>query len=650
MSSIVTFYSYKGGVGRSMALANIAFDLARKGKKVLMIDWDLEAPGLERYFSNFSISKKGKGLLNFFTATTTQHPDSSYTDHVWTIQIDEKTKIDLLPSGREDDPRTFSKNLQEFKWSTFFEDHAGGAFLENLRNQWLKDYDLILIDSRTGLSDASGICTIFLPDILIPMFTANYQSLYGVRDIMRMVQSARKQLSISRMTPTILPVPSRFGTRIEFKESQEWLDRFVDTLKEFFEDWLPRWIEPKFIFEQIKIPQIDYFSFGEKLAIAEHSSSDPESMTAIFTRIADLLASDFKDVENFIGKDYFQQRRTQYESEQHTRADDQPSQYEYDLSLSYTYDSDTPAWMSEFTTSLTEFLTEELGHPPRLYTDSFPATLEAAIIPETVIRLEKTKTLLFIATKNSLRSEWGHYELEYFLAKEKDVHQQLLFLLIVDNKGIEVLPPSLKEKQLYDFSKYAFADFPKKARLRLQFSQDIEQLSKDLAESIKNLDLTATDIRNIDSSTHASLVPVKQLAQEYNNTRRNMKASSTRTYNLTRIFNNMKSMVSEDLSWFDELSSSDDAGERLAAIAQLQVFPDVEKVEWLAQHVGEPEKPFVGYHAAAALYIAAKSFGKSHRNIIEDSIKQARTKIEQSIFKDSNQVEALDAAERELKP
>src|SRR5688500_16322262 len=173
MSSIVTFYSYKGGVGRSMALANIAFDLARKGKKVLMIDWDLEAPGLERYFSNFSISKKGKGLLNFFTATTTQHPDSSYTEHVWTIHIDEKNKIDLLPIGREDDPRTFSKNLQEFKWSTFFEDHAGGAFLENLRNQWLKDYDLVLIDSRTGLSDASGICTIFLPDILIPMFTAN---------------------------------------------------------------------------------------------------------------------------------------------------------------------------------------------------------------------------------------------------------------------------------------------------------------------------------------------------------------------------------------------------------------------------------------------------------------------------------------------
>ncbi len=49
-SEILTFYSYKGGVGRSMALANIAELLFRQGKKVVIIDWDLEAPGLESYF------------------------------------------------------------------------------------------------------------------------------------------------------------------------------------------------------------------------------------------------------------------------------------------------------------------------------------------------------------------------------------------------------------------------------------------------------------------------------------------------------------------------------------------------------------------------------------------------------------------------
>src|SRR5262245_26515345 len=47
---IVTFYSYKGGVGRSMAMANVAAWLCQKGLRVLVVDWDLEAPGLEQFF------------------------------------------------------------------------------------------------------------------------------------------------------------------------------------------------------------------------------------------------------------------------------------------------------------------------------------------------------------------------------------------------------------------------------------------------------------------------------------------------------------------------------------------------------------------------------------------------------------------------
>ena len=59
----ITFYSYKGGVGRSMALINVACLLAKKGKKVLMIDWDLEAPGLESYF-NGEVKKTDLGLVD----------------------------------------------------------------------------------------------------------------------------------------------------------------------------------------------------------------------------------------------------------------------------------------------------------------------------------------------------------------------------------------------------------------------------------------------------------------------------------------------------------------------------------------------------------------------------------------------------------
>jgi hypothetical protein len=50
---VVTFYSYKGGTGRTMALANVAWILAANGLRVLVVDWDLESPGLARFFHPF---------------------------------------------------------------------------------------------------------------------------------------------------------------------------------------------------------------------------------------------------------------------------------------------------------------------------------------------------------------------------------------------------------------------------------------------------------------------------------------------------------------------------------------------------------------------------------------------------------------------
>lgn len=50
---VVTFYSFKGGTGRTMALANVAWILAASGRRVLVADWDLESPGLHRFFHPF---------------------------------------------------------------------------------------------------------------------------------------------------------------------------------------------------------------------------------------------------------------------------------------------------------------------------------------------------------------------------------------------------------------------------------------------------------------------------------------------------------------------------------------------------------------------------------------------------------------------
>ena len=73
---VITFYSYKGGTGRSMALANVATLLARRraagSRRVLVIDWDLEAPGQHHYFpwpprpSAEVLAQKQDGLIELF--------------------------------------------------------------------------------------------------------------------------------------------------------------------------------------------------------------------------------------------------------------------------------------------------------------------------------------------------------------------------------------------------------------------------------------------------------------------------------------------------------------------------------------------------------------------------------------------------------
>ena len=59
-----TFYSFKGGVGRTLALVNVAIELAKDGNNVALIDFDLEAPGLHEYPIFSARSHPQKGLLD----------------------------------------------------------------------------------------------------------------------------------------------------------------------------------------------------------------------------------------------------------------------------------------------------------------------------------------------------------------------------------------------------------------------------------------------------------------------------------------------------------------------------------------------------------------------------------------------------------
>lgn len=187
----ITFYSYKGGVGRSLALANIANRLAEFGKKVCMLDFDLEAPGLHIKFSD-SIGKSGikGGLVDYIHKFTTENivPENilDYVTEVNSFNEGGGT-VSLIAAGnttREE----YWKKLSHINWTKLFyeKDSLGVDFFFNLKFQIENQLspDVLLIDSRTGITDIAGVTMSIMADEVVLFAANNTENLDGIGQVL----------------------------------------------------------------------------------------------------------------------------------------------------------------------------------------------------------------------------------------------------------------------------------------------------------------------------------------------------------------------------------------------------------------------------------------------------------------------------------
>ncbi len=181
MAFFVAFYSYKGGVGRTLALANVAYALAKRGKRVVLIDMDLEAPALLG-FPVFELQNKApkRGFLEYAAAYKNRGNCPPIKDYVHSCrQSPGSGRLWVMPSGRLGS--SYQKTLGSLSWTHLHPRKGTPPLVEGLRKALVEEFKphYVLIDSRTGLSDIGGLSTHLLADMVVLVFNLTRECLEG---------------------------------------------------------------------------------------------------------------------------------------------------------------------------------------------------------------------------------------------------------------------------------------------------------------------------------------------------------------------------------------------------------------------------------------------------------------------------------------
>ncbi len=276
---IVTFYSFKGGVGRSMALANVAFRLAnRSNLDVIVVDWDLEAPGLHRFFGiSDEVAATQNGLLEYLLAWREAVEDDAEAPPDatgWLIPVVSPMpahgSVSLLLAGKLDEG--YADRLRSFDWQPFYRFNAGAAAIETLRKQLAGKADMVLVDSRTGVTDAGGVCTVQMPDGVVLMTAANEQSFAGIERVARAIAAGEERAGRERARVWVTVARAPY---LDVPEGESWFDKYGSRFDEGYEARLwakgdhPRGLRSH------RLPHVGRWGFGEQVLDTRLEDDDP---------------------------------------------------------------------------------------------------------------------------------------------------------------------------------------------------------------------------------------------------------------------------------------------------------------------------------------------------------------------------------------
>jgi tetratricopeptide (TPR) repeat protein len=672
---IITFFSYKGGTGRSMALANVAWILASSGQRVLMMDWDFEAPGLHRYVHPFLSDPElveSAGLIDFFLkfATAAISVEESnkdwfqpYTDLLnYTRSVDfafpevqgKRGYLDLIPAGLQDGQ--YSVRVNGFNWERFYTAFGGGIFLEAVKQKLRREYDYILIDSRTGVSDTSGVCTVQMPDDLVACFTLNRQSIAGCAAVARSAAGQRRQAK-SGAGLRVWPVP----TRIEDAEKTK-RDRMQSHAMDLFGGLIahiPREVRERY-WGEVAVRYQPFYAYEEILSVfgdRPHATgsmlNSMEGMTRYLTDGAvsrlspmsekvrrdglegyqaglslDVLApttdeTDVAAIDVALAESVARSGVERFQDDVLLQGAAHPVSGErmqpFTFYLSYAnLDHANDEYLSRFLQDVRNELRIQVGNESIAFWDD---SRELKSTEDTSSRLgeasRRAGAVLALISPVYVHSEVCLSEFRLFSSQDRPILPVLW--VPVD---ISIVPAELRRIQMVGGV----------GEIGLRRMIQIRRYKSDYIETVAALVNRMVTIARSRQEPRFVSDPdrdlVRSLAARYAKIREAMPEGKQRTSLMEDIVAEMRKLPAGAWQYRAEFMHSDEPGERLAAIAMMQTRPARVFANWLAIHVDPAvEKPFVGYHAAVALRTAANQLPSEELPAVESSIIKALQKV-----------------------
>jgi MinD-like ATPase involved in chromosome partitioning or flagellar assembly/tetratricopeptide (TPR) repeat protein len=182
----VTFFSYRGGVGRSTALVNVAVDLVLRGRRVLVVDFDLNAPDLA-HFDLLRPNRPCQGVMEFIDDFIHRQRAPQVEEYVYQVSSlgTGRGALHVMPAGREDEHYAIA--CARVDWQDLYAIREGFLFFEDLKRQWrdILQVDYVLIDAQAGLGPTTATCTRQLADAVVTLFVPDGSAPAGYHRALR---------------------------------------------------------------------------------------------------------------------------------------------------------------------------------------------------------------------------------------------------------------------------------------------------------------------------------------------------------------------------------------------------------------------------------------------------------------------------------